>query len=79
MVLAEDTLFYASPNGETKYFDVFRKSLTSPSGVNITLPATVGDSAVYTMSAPYNAAWNFARIITIAILQDATTKSVVQA
>jgi hypothetical protein len=76
--LAEDTIFYTSPNGETKHFDVFRKSLTGVTGVPITLPATVGDSVIIIESSPANAAWNFSRIYTLAILQDGTSKAIVQ-
>jgi hypothetical protein len=76
--LAEDTIFYTSPNGETKHFDVFRKSLTGITGVSITLPATVGDSVIIIKSSPANTAWNFSRIYTLAILQDGTSKAIVQ-
>ena len=78
VALAEDTLFYTSPNGETKHFDVFRKSLTGTSGINIVLPTVIGDSIIYTKSSPSNVAWDFARINTIAILQESSSKSVVQ-
>lgn len=78
VALAEDTIFYNSPNGETKHFDVFRKSLTGATGVTITLPATVGDSVVYTMVSATHPAWVFQRIYTFAILQDASTKAVIQ-
>lgn len=50
VALAEDTIFYSSPNGETKHYDVFRKSLTGTSGVTVTLPSTVGDSVIFTMA-----------------------------
>jgi hypothetical protein len=76
--LAEDTIVYTSPNGETKHFDVFRKSLTGVTGVSLTLPAAVGDSVVYIKSSPANTAWNFSRIYTLAILQDGTSKAIVQ-
>lgn len=76
--LAEDTVFYNSPNGETKHFDVFRKSLTGITGVAITLPALVGDSVVYVKSSAANPAWNFQRIYTLAILQDGTSKAIIQ-
>jgi hypothetical protein len=76
--LAEDTIFYTSPNGETKHFDVFRKSLTGITGVSITLPATVGDSVIYIQSSTSNAAWNFSRIYTLAILQDGASKDIIQ-
>jgi hypothetical protein len=79
VTLAEDTLNYTGSNGESIHYDVFRKSLTGATGVNITLPATVGDSVVYTKSSTVNGAWNFSRIFTLAILQEATSKALVQA
>ncbi|PBQ30570.1 hypothetical protein CNR22_01880 [Sphingobacteriaceae bacterium] len=79
VVLAEDTLNYTGSNGEPVHFDVFRKSLTGATGLNISLPASVGDSVVYSMSSTVNAAWNFSRIFTLAILQETATKAVVQA
>lgn len=78
VALAEDTIFYTGSNGEPRHYDVFRKSYTGTSGVNISLPTTIGDSVVYTKSSPANSAWVFARMFTLAILQDGTTKSVVQ-
>lgn len=78
VALAEDTINYTSSNGEAVHYDVFRKSLTGTSGVSVTLPAIVGDSVVYIKSSPANVAWNFSKIFTLAILQNATTKAVVQ-
>ena len=78
VALAEDTIFYTSPNGESRHYNVFRKSLTGATGVTVNLPPAVGDSIVYTMSSAANVAWDFARIFTIAILQEEATKSVVQ-
>ena len=78
VALAEDTVNYTGSNGEPVHYDVFRKSLTASSGISVALPANVGDSVVYTMSSSTNAAWNFSRIFTLAILQDATTKAVLQ-
>lgn len=78
VALAEDTVFYTGTNGEPKHFDVFRKAYTGASGISITLPPTVGDSVVYTKSSPANVVWNFSRIYTMAILQNAATKEVVQ-
>jgi hypothetical protein len=79
VALAEDTLNYTGSNGEPVHYDVFRKSLTGATGINITLPATVGDSVVYSNSSMVNGAWNFSKIFTLAILQEATSKAVVQA
>lgn len=79
VALAEDTINYTGSNGEPVHFDVFRKSLTGASGVNIELPATIGDSVVYTMSSTVNTAWNFSKIFTLAVLQETVSKAVVQA
>ncbi len=78
VALAEDTVFYTGSNGEPKHFDVFRKSLTGISGISVTAPVNVGDSNVYVMSSPANSSWNFSRIFTLAILQDGTTREVIQ-
>ena len=79
VALAEEVINYTGSNGEPVHYDVFRKSLTGTSGVNITLPATIGDSVVYTMSSTVNGAWNFSKIFTLAILQEKVSKAVVQA
>ena len=78
VALAEDTVNYTGTNGEPIHYDVFRKSLSSTSGFSVTLPANVGDSVVYSMSSNANLAWNFSRIFTLVILQDAITKEVLQ-
>ena len=78
IALAEDTINYTGSNGEPVHYDVFRKSLTGTSGVSVTLPSIVGDSVVYIKSSPVNVAWNFSKIFTLAILQDAVTKAVIQ-
>ena len=78
VALAEDTLKYTGSNGEPVHYDVFRKSLTGITGVNITLPATPGDSVTYVKSSASNAAWNFSRIYTLVILQEKTSKAVIQ-
>jgi len=77
--LAEDTVFYASPNGETQHYDVYRKSLFGATGTTINVPANAGESVVYEASANANVLWKFPRIYTLAILQDVTTKDVIQA
>lgn len=78
VALAEDTINYTGSNGEPRHYDVFRKSLTGATGVSVNLPVNIGDSVVYSMSSASNVAWNFSRIRTIAILQEATSKAVVQ-
>lgn len=49
VAVAESTVNYASPNGETKHHDVFRAMLTDINGDPITLPAK-GASATYNFS-----------------------------
>lgn len=78
VALTEDTVFYTGSNGEPKHYDVFRKSLSGTSGNSIFVPTTVGDSAVFVYSSVANSAWVFSRITTLAILQDASTKAVIQ-
>lgn len=79
VALAEDTINYTGSNGEPKHYDVFRKAYTPTSGIIINLPSTIGDSVVYTKSTTVNGAWNFSRIFTLAILQETSSKEVVQA
>ena len=76
--LAEDTLFYLSPNGESQHYDVYRKSFFGATGTTISVPSAAGDSAVYEASADANVLWNFSRIYTIALLQDVNTKEIIQ-
>ncbi len=79
VALAEDTVFYTGSNGEPLHYNVFRKSLTSPTGNPLTLPATVGDSLVFTFSSSTKGIWDFTRIYTLAILQQTASKGHVQA
>ncbi|MEP7169344.1 MAG: T9SS type A sorting domain-containing protein [Bacteroidota bacterium] len=79
VALAEDTVFYTGGNGEPLHFDVFRKSLTNTIGDAVTFPPTVGDSVMFTFTSLSNTIWNFARIFTLAILQETTSKNLVQA
>lgn len=74
--LAEDTVFYAGPNGEQEHYDVFRAELDLKS---ISIPSVVGDSLVYEYKAYANANWDFNRIFAFAMIQNASNKSVVQA
>lgn len=79
VALAEDTVFYTGTNGEPMHFDVFRKSLSNITGTSVTLPTAIGDSVVFTFSSPANSIWNFSRIFTLAILQETSSKNLVQA
>lgn len=74
--LTEDTLFFNAANGETKHYDVFRKSVWG-APMNITAPANIGDSVVYTQTLVLNTIWIPNRINAIAMLQD-QNKEIVQ-
>lgn len=76
--LAEDTVFYSGGNGEDEHFDVFRKALTDVVGNSIVMPAFAGDSIVVITTANLDASWDSDRLYTIAILQSATDKLVIQ-
>ena len=75
---AEDTVFYNAPNGENIHHDVFRRSFFGPNGIVINPAANVGDSVVFEGKLAKNAAWNFNRIFAYAILQNSTTRAMVQ-
>jgi len=79
VALAEDTIFQTTNNGETKHYDVFRKSLTGYDGKVVMLPSKVGDSIVFSAKSAVNPVWKFQRIYTLAILQEESNKAVVQA
>lgn len=74
--LTEDTLFFNAANGETKHYDVFRKSVWG-APMNITAPSNIGDSIVYTQTIALNSAWIAKRMNVVAMLQDAS-KQIVQ-
>lgn len=78
VALVEDTVFYKSPNGENEHYDVFRKALTSVLGNGFTLPKLKGDSIVLNFSSKSNSAWNFNRIYTMVMLQEETTRKMIQ-
>ncbi len=78
VALAEDTLIYNAPNGESQHYDVFRKALTSTQGTNVTIPATLGDSVVLNFTTPINNVWDVNHLFALAILQETSNKEVVQ-
>jgi hypothetical protein len=77
--IAEDTLFYAAPNGENQHYNVFRKSVFETNGRTITPAAAVGDSVVLVQTMTMNSVWVAERVLGIAILQEGSSKAVVQA
>lgn len=78
VALAEDTLAYTGPNGESHHYDVLRKSITPTVGLQVNIPSIIGDSSIYTFTTAAHAGWDFNRIFTIAILQETATKEVIQ-
>jgi len=79
VAVAESTVNYASPNNETKHYDVFHAMLTNIDGDAITLPA-VGASASfnfsYTHTMPNGWTSNFDSLYVLAFVQHATTREV---
>jgi hypothetical protein len=77
--ITEDTVFYASPNGETEQYNLHRKSLFGNSGMSISIPNTVGDSVTFRKSITNNLNWNQTRLKSLVVIQESATKSVIQA
>lgn len=76
--LVEDTVFGNGGNGELKHYNVFRRSFFTSQGMIVALPSNIGDSLVVTKTEKYSAFWDQNRMATVAILQDPTTKQVIQ-
>ncbi|MBK8967216.1 MAG: Omp28-related outer membrane protein [Lewinellaceae bacterium] len=77
--VAESTVNYNAPNGESKHHDVFHAMLPGIDGQNITLPA-VGNSASFnfnfTHTAPSGWTSNFDSLYVLAFVQNAGTKEI---
>ena len=73
----EDTLFYNANNGESRHYDVFRKSFFGSDPINISHPTSVGDSVIYRSAIAVNSAWVRYRMSATAILHD-NNKNIVQ-
>lgn len=78
IALAEDSVFYDAPNGEDLHQDVYRKNMSEGDGFSIALPIEIGGTSTVEVSVEVDAAWDFDQLYTIAILQDAATKEVIQ-
>ncbi|UTW65523.1 T9SS type A sorting domain-containing protein [bacterium SCSIO 12643] len=78
VVLAEDVVFYNAPNGENQHYNVMRRPLFGTTGMQVNVPATVGDSVVYTTTVTAHQDWDFSRIFALAILQNEGDKVVTQ-
>ena len=78
VILAEDTVFYNSPNGEKIHRDVFRKSFTGSNPLTIILGNQEGNQYTYSKKIGKNSLWNLKRCYAIAMLHE-VNKSMVQA
>jgi hypothetical protein len=71
--VAEDTVFYSSPNGENRHYNVFRKTFFGSDGITFTAPPE-GDSLVWEGKIGRNQVWNFSRIFAYAIVQNVSDR-----
>ena len=76
--LAEDTVFYASPNGEPEHYNVFRKAFTAVEGTAFTPSSVVGTTESVSFSTPVSVDWDLSRMFTFVVLQDPATKEIIQ-
>jgi len=76
--LAEDTVFYAAPNGESEHYNVFRKAFTPSNGMAYTPVNVSGETDAVTFNTPVLADWDLARMFIFVILQDPTSKEIIQ-
>ena len=76
--LVEDTINYTGSNGEPVHYNVLRRSVFAQQGIVINLPAVVGDSIVLEGTKTASSFWNFSRMKTVAILQNTSTKQLIQ-
>jgi hypothetical protein len=74
--VAEDTVFFTAANGETQHYDVFRKAVWGTAAINISIPANIGDSVVYSGTIRVHPLWQRRRMYAIATLQDGNKKMI---
>ncbi len=79
VALANEKINYAAGNGEQVHHNVFRKSLFANNSLSLALPAMKGDSLVITSSVKKEATWNASDLFAMAILNNASSKAVIQA
>jgi hypothetical protein len=77
--IAEDTIYYNAPNGESVHYDVFRTSVFEVGGKDITPASMVGDSVTFSAMVNVSNDWDMDHIYALAFLQNASNKSVLQA
>jgi len=72
---AEAVVYYDAPNGEKEHYDVFRKALTPAGGESINLSGSYEVS----IKAEAHTDWDLSQMYVFAILNDANSKTVLQA
>jgi hypothetical protein len=70
----EDTIFQNGGNGESKHFNVLRKSESAI----INLPNIINDSIIYIKRVFTNSIWSKKRIFSISLLQNTVNKKLIQ-
>lgn len=78
VALANERVNYAAANGEQTHTNVFRKSVFSTSGLSVGLPAMAGDSIVISSTVLRESIWGGADLFALAILNNATSRAVIQ-
>lgn len=77
--LVEDTIFVNGGNGETKHYNVLRKSLTGATPQSVSLGMMpIGDSVTMEMTGTAATFWDMNRMFAIAILHEDATNKIVQ-
>ncbi len=77
--LVEDTVFGNGGNGETFHINVLRNSITTDSGMLVSLAGlSVGDSLIVIKNTATKSIWNKSRMKTVAILRNSVTGSILQ-
>lgn len=76
--LAEDTIAYVAPNGESSHYNVFRTALNGNQGTAMNLATSIGDSVVMNYVSANSLDWNLGNLVAFSILQDNSDLSVIQ-
>jgi len=76
--LAEDTIFFNAPNGESEHINVFRKELNGTTGAGLNIPDVPGFQITYNFTVKRSLDWDMSRIFAFATIQDASSNEVLQ-
>ena len=75
---AEDTVFVNGGNGETRHYNVLRKSVTGSAPISVSLAFPVGDSVSIEMTGTVNSFWYMSRMFVVAMLHENATFNLLQ-